>query len=131
MVFTDKGFDCFVFFQLDVFQSVRSNEAVFTDHNRQTHVRSLTDPVGLQIVVIGLLVVFSVDLDKTGITLCHGVGIIMVDIDGAGQGTAGNGQNDGQPGGSRAVEDLIHVGKARGGSRRDGPAAGGFGADTG
>ena len=87
--------------------------------------------MGLQIVVIGLLVVFSVDLDKTGITLCHGVGIIVVDIDGAGQGTAGNGQNDGQPGGSRAVEDLIHVGKARGGSRRDGPAAGGFGADTG
>ena len=131
VVFADKGLHRFVLLQFDVLQRVGGDEAVLADHDGQTHVGGLTDAVGHQIVVIGLLIVLGVDLDKAGVPLGHGVGVVMVDIDGAGQSAAGHGQHDGQAGGGGHIEYLVHEGQARGGGGGNGAASGGLGADAG
>ena len=115
--------------QLDVFDGVGGDEAVLTDHDGQPH--RLADAHGLEIVVIGLLVGLGKEHQPAGVPDAHGVGVVVVDVDGAAEGTAGDRQGDGQAVGGGHVQHLGHVAQAAGGGGRDGPAAGGLGADAG
>ena len=86
VVLADELPDCLILLELDVLDRVRSDEAVLTYHDRQADIRCLRDAHRLEIVVIGLLIVLGVKLDPPGVPDAHGVGVVVVDVDGAGEG---------------------------------------------
>ena len=91
MILSYESLYLIVLFKLDILDGMRSDESVLTDHERKSYIGMLSDTVCLKIVIIYFLVVLGVDLDESGITLSHGVGIVVIDVDGTGKGTACNG----------------------------------------
>ena len=123
VVFPHKALNCFILHQFDVFHRVGGDKAVHADHHRQTDIPSFRNGEGLDIVVIDLLIVLRVDLDPAGVPGTHGVGMVIVDVDGAGESAGGHCQNNGQSGGCRHIQKLIHQSQTCGGSGADGPAS--------
>ncbi len=117
------------FLQLNVLDGVGGDEAVLADHDGQGH--RLADPHGLEIVVIGLLVRLGKQHQPARVPDTHGVGVVVVNVDGAGQGAAAHRQGDGQAVGGGHIQHLGHVNEAAGAGGGNGPAAGGFRADAG
>ena len=129
MVLTHEGFDLVVLHQLDILDGMGGNEAVLADHNGQAH--RLSDAHGLEIVVVGLLVGLGKEHQPAGIPDTHGIGVVVVDVDGAAERPAAHRQSDGQTVGIRHIQHLRHVAQAAGGGGGNGAAAGGLGADAG
>ncbi len=115
--------------QFDVLNGVGGDEAVLADHDGQGH--RLANPHGLEVVVIGLLVGLGKQHQPARVPDAHGVGVVVVDVDGAGQSAAGNRQGDGQAVGSGHVQHLGHVNQAAGAGGGNRAASGGFRADAG
>ena len=99
--------------QHNILQGVAGDKAILTDHHRQTDGGVLSDGHGLEEIVIGLLVVLRVNLNPPRVPDAHGVRVVVVDVDGAGEGPVYAGQGDGKPAGGRHVHHLIHQGQAR------------------
>ena len=112
-ILANKRLDRLIFQKFDVFYRMGGDEAVLAYHDGQSYIWMLRNGHGLEIVVVGFLVVFCIDLDPAGIPGVHGVGVVIVDIDGAGQCAADTGQRDGQAGGRGHMQQLPHEGEAR------------------
>ena len=85
VVLADEFLDRLVLLKLDVLDCVRGDKAVLADHDRQADIRCLRDAHRLKVVVIGLLIILGVQLNPAGIARAHGVGMVVVDVDRAGQ----------------------------------------------
>ncbi len=116
-----EPFDQVVFHQEDVLHPMAGDKAVLADHHRKHHVLVLRNRVGLKEIVIGFLVGLRIDLNPPAVPGSHAVGMIRVDVDGAGQGPVHQRQHHRQPVGSRHVQLLPHQGQAAGGSGRKRP----------
>ena len=93
---SDKFPHGFVFQQLDILHRVAGDKAVLADHDREMDSGILGDGKCLQIIVVGLLIVFRVDLDPSSVAGAHAVRVVTVDVDGAGQGPVHQSQDQGK-----------------------------------
>ena len=118
-----------IFKQLNIFHRVARDKSVLADHDRQMDSGVLCDRERLDIIVIGFLVVFRVDLDPSRISRSHAVGMVAVDIDRARQSSVDKRQNDGKTVGCRKEQLLPHERKSRGRGRCHSSRAGCFRAD--
>ena len=66
---------------------------------------------GLEAVVVSLLVILAVDLDPARVAAAHGVLMVAVDVDGAGQRAVDRGHHDGKPIARGDEEHLPHQGE--------------------
>ena len=112
-ILAHEGLDRLIFQKFDVFYRMGGDEAVLAYHDGQSYVRVLRDGHGLEVIVVGLLVVFGIDLNPAGIPGIHSIRVIVVDIDGTGQSAADAGQRDGQAGRRGHVQQFPHEGEAR------------------
>ncbi len=76
------------------FQGVAQDESVGAYHYGKQHVGMFGDSNRLDDIVILLLGVFAVHLNPAGITASHHIGMVAVNVDGAGQGPVDNGHNN-------------------------------------
>ena len=103
LVLADEVLHHVVLQQLDVFHCVAGDETVLADHDREHDVFVLGDAVRLDHVVVGFLVVLGKDLNPAGVSGAHGVGMVAVDVDRAGEGAVYKGQTDWEPVGGRHI----------------------------
>ena len=76
------------------------DKTVLADHDREHDVFMFRDAVSLDHVVVSFLVIFCEDLDPAGIPGAHGVGVVTIDVDRAGERTVYEGEADRKPVGS-------------------------------
>ena len=128
MIFPHEVLDLAILQKLDILHCMGGDEAVHADHHRQPN--RLGNGERLDIVVIDLLVVLRINLNPARIPRAHGVGMVVIDVDGAGQRTGRNRQHNGKPAGRCHVQKLIHQRQTAGGGGTDGPSASRRGTDT-
>ena len=97
LIFAHEVFHHVIFQKFDVFHGVAGDETVLADHDRKHHVFVFGDAVCLNHVVVGFLIVLGKNLNPSGVSRAHGVGMIAVDVDRAGEGAVYKGQTDREP----------------------------------
>ena len=83
----------------------------------------------LNVVIVGFLIVFGINLDPSCVSGAHAVRVVAVDIDGTGKRAVYQGQDQRQAVGGRQQQFLPHECQACGGGRCHGPGTGRFGSD--
>ena len=58
---------------------------ILADHDRQMYSLILRDRICLNEVIIRFLIILCIDLDPTGISCAHSIGVVTVDIDRSGK----------------------------------------------
>ena len=62
MILTDKCFDRIILLQLYILYRMGCDEAILTDHQRQSDIGMLRDPVSHQVIIIYLLIILGIEL---------------------------------------------------------------------
>ena len=100
-------FDLFRFGQVDLFDRVGEDKPVHAHHHR--YAEFLRDAKRLHVQVRGLLVVFSKQLQPSGITLAHRVAVVIPDIDRRTDGSVRHGHYDGKAQTGSVIHGLDHI----------------------
>ena len=107
---------------------MRQNEAVHTDHDRQREF--FGDLESLNMEVNGFLVVFSKELNPAAVTLTHGIGVVIPNVNRGTDSAGGNGHDDRKTEAGGVVNCFSHIKQPLGSSGCVGTAAGDGSADS-
>lgn len=110
------------------FEGVGQDETVHTDHDRKR--KLFGDLESLDMEVNGFLVVFGKELNPAAVTLTHGVGVIIPNVNRAHRWRGGNRHDDRKTETGGVVNRFSHIKQTLGSGSSVGTAAGDGTADS-
>jgi len=96
----------------DALDPMAGDKAILAAHHGQQKVLMLGNLERLDGVVVSLLAGLCIELQPTGIAGSHGIRVVTVDIQRAGEGTVHHREDDRQAHACRDIEHLPHQGQA-------------------
>ena len=106
----------FGFHQSNIFHCMACNKSILADHDWKHNIFVLRNTVCLNKVIIGFLIVFCINLNPSGISCSHTVGMLAVDIQRTGQRTVDYCHAKRQTIGSGHIKHFPHQSKSARGS---------------